>query len=121
MPVRNFPENVLKFSHVHAKIRTERENCMLEGNTKVQINKTENIQVQAIADSAASSRKPKAGNTSTDDLRIDSKSAEYVSQALENQDDTRAIEEAKKLLQSGALESPESIRAAAENILKFGI
>jgi hypothetical protein len=32
-----------------------------------------------------------------------------------------AVERARRLLLSGQLESPENIRAAAENIAKFGI
>jgi hypothetical protein len=35
--------------------------------------------------------------------------------------DTEAVRKAQELLQSGRLESPENIREAAENILKFGI
>jgi len=35
--------------------------------------------------------------------------------------DADAVERARRLLLSGELESPENIRAAAENIAKFGI
>ncbi len=35
--------------------------------------------------------------------------------------DADAVEQARRLLLSGELESPENIRAAAENIAKFGI
>lgn len=35
--------------------------------------------------------------------------------------DGDAVERARRLLLSGELESPENIRAAAENIAKFGI
>ncbi|RKY10038.1 MAG: hypothetical protein DRP66_00670 [Planctomycetota bacterium] len=35
--------------------------------------------------------------------------------------DADAVEGARRLLLSGRLESPENIRAAAENIAKFGI
>ncbi len=36
-------------------------------------------------------------------------------------EDTDAVERARRLLLSGRLESPENIRAAAENIAEFGI
>ena len=36
-------------------------------------------------------------------------------------EDPDAVEQARRLLLSGQLESPENIRAAAENIAKFGI
>ncbi len=37
------------------------------------------------------------------------------------QEDADAVERARRLLLSGQLESPENIRAAAENIAEFGI
>lgn len=36
-------------------------------------------------------------------------------------EDSTAVQRAQQLLSSGQLESPENIRAAAENIIKFGI
>ena len=36
-------------------------------------------------------------------------------------EDADAVQRARQLLLSGQLENPENIRAAAENILKFGI
>ena len=36
-------------------------------------------------------------------------------------EDAKAVERARQLLLSGQLDSPENIRKAAENILKFGI
>jgi prophage DNA circulation protein len=35
--------------------------------------------------------------------------------------DAKAVQQARELLLSGQLESPENIRAAAENIIKFGV
>jgi len=35
--------------------------------------------------------------------------------------DSNLVQQAQQLLQSGQLESPENIRAAAANIVKFGI
>jgi len=37
------------------------------------------------------------------------------------QADTKAVQQARQVLLSGQLESPENIRAAAENIVNFGI
>ena len=37
------------------------------------------------------------------------------------QEDTDAVQQARQLLLSGQLDSPENIRAAAENIITFGI
>lgn len=37
------------------------------------------------------------------------------------QTDANIVQEAQKLISSGLLETPENIRAAAENILTFGI
>ena len=36
-------------------------------------------------------------------------------------EDASVVQQARQLLLSGQLESPENIRAAAENIVKFGI
>jgi hypothetical protein len=36
-------------------------------------------------------------------------------------EDTQAVQNARKLLLSGQLDTPENIKKAAENILKFGI
>lgn len=45
-----------------------------------------------------------------------------IAKALETSNaDSDAVQRAKELLLSGQLETPENIRAAAENILKFGI
>lgn len=37
------------------------------------------------------------------------------------QEDVNAVQQARQLLLSGELKSPENIQAAAENIVKFGI
>lgn len=36
-------------------------------------------------------------------------------------EDTQAVQNARKLLLSGQLDTPENIKKAAENILKFGV
>lgn len=38
-----------------------------------------------------------------------------------NENDAEAVKQARNLLMSGKLETPENIKAAAENIIDFGI
>jgi len=48
--------------------------------------------------------------------------AELIEKAMQvPQEDDKAVQKAKELLMSGQLENPENIRAAAENIVKFGV
>jgi len=48
--------------------------------------------------------------------------ASFISEAAQvPQADTEAVRRARELLLSGQLESPENIRAAAEDIAEFGI
>jgi len=61
-----------------------------------------------------------AGNQIDASLQTDY--AGFIEQATQiPQTDTKAVQQAQQLLLSGQLESPENIRAAAENIIKFGI
>jgi hypothetical protein len=113
---------LLKFVPLASTIQMERIAC--ERNAEMQIDKTQNIQPQNIIDPIApkeANRKP-TGQTSSD-VTIDTRYQEYASQALNNAgtDDTAEIEQARKLLASGALDTPEAARKAAENLLKFGI
>lgn len=60
--------------------------------------------------------------TGDPDATIQVNFADMVNQALQTAEtDTDAVEQARKLVQSNRLTSPENIRAAAENILTFGI
>ncbi len=53
-------------------------------------------------------------------LRVDF--AELVEQAKQaTETDTNAVEEARQLLRTGRLTSPENIHAAAQGMLEFGI
>ncbi|MCE5340921.1 MAG: hypothetical protein LLF92_07315 [Planctomycetaceae bacterium] len=63
---------------------------------------------------------PKANNLEDASLQITHQ--EIIEQAgqLPSQD-TNAVEEARKLIMSGQLDTPENIRAAAQNIAKFGV
>jgi hypothetical protein len=70
--------------------------------------------------SQASSAETVAGNQIDASLQTDY--AGFIEQATQiPQTDTTAVQQAQQLLLSGRLESPENIRAAAENIVEFGI
>lgn len=48
--------------------------------------------------------------------------ADLISQAIQaSETDTDAVQKARELLQSGRLTSPQNIRSAAAEIVKFGI
>lgn len=56
------------------------------------------------------------------DVSVQVDYAALIEQAMEQQQaDAQAVERARQLLLSGQLESPQNIREAAENIVKFGI
>ena len=56
------------------------------------------------------------------DVSVQVKYAFLIEKAMQQpQTDTQLIQRARDLLLSGQLESPENIRRAAENIVKFGI
>ena len=94
---------------------------MLEGNTKVQVNKTENTQVQLVENLGARRQNNKPVTGGQDDLQVDSTYSKYIDQAMAEQQTDPAVEAAQKLLASGALDTPEAARLAAQNLLNFGI
>jgi hypothetical protein len=56
------------------------------------------------------------------DVSLQVNYASFIDKATQTpQTDTQAVQRAQELLLSGELENPENIRAAAENIVKFGI
>ena len=56
------------------------------------------------------------------DVSLQVNYASFIDKAKQTpQTDTEAVQRAQELLLSGELESPENIRAAAENIIRFGI
>ncbi len=56
------------------------------------------------------------------DVTLQVSFADLINQAKESEAaDPAAVEEAKELLLSGELTSPENIRSAAENMLRFGV
>jgi hypothetical protein len=70
---------------------------------------------------------PDAQNKIKNDITSESASAsvscdKLITQAQQmDTQDTQAVQNARKLLLSGQLDSPENIKKAAENILKFGV
>ncbi len=88
------------------------------------IEKINNNQVPDIL-KESSSRQPERSTEPTDNQVDASLQVTYdslIEKAKEMpQEDADAVERARRLLLSGRLESPENIRAAAENIAKFGI
>jgi hypothetical protein len=88
------------------------------------INKIDAHQIQDVlarqASQQASSAKALADGGVDISLQVDY--ASLVNKAmLTEQSDAEAVRRASELLRSGQLESPENVRAAAENIVKFGV
>jgi hypothetical protein len=88
------------------------------------IDKIDNSQIQDIL-GRSSSKQPqpaKAPSESSADVSIHVEYASLINKAMQiQQSDIEAIQKAQKLLLSGLLESPQNIRAAAENIVELGI
>jgi len=88
------------------------------------IDKIDNSQIQDIL-GRSSSKQPESAKVPSDSSADVSIQVDYVSlinKATQiQQSDPDAIDKAKELLLSGKLESLQNIRAAAENIIKFGI
>lgn len=56
------------------------------------------------------------------DAQVQSTQKPYIAMAMAGDEiNTQAVEEAKALLQSGQLDTPEAARRAAEAILSFGV
>jgi len=72
-----------------------------------------------------SSRQPRSGGAvpnSDTDVSVQVNYASLIDQAMQaSKADADAVGAARKLLLSGRLESPKNFRAAAKNIIKFGI
>jgi len=88
------------------------------------INKIDAHQIQDVlarsTSQQASSAKPLADGGVDVSLQIDY--ASLVDRAmLTPQTEAEVVQRASELLRSGQLESPENVRAAAENIVKFGV
>jgi len=88
------------------------------------INKIDAHQIQDVlarpASQQASSAKALADGGVDISLQINY--ASLVDKAMLTQrTDAEVVQHASELLRSGLLESPENVRAAAENIVKFGV
>jgi len=72
-----------------------------------------------------SSRQPRSGGAvpnSDTDVSVQVNYASLIDQAMQaSKADAGAVGAARELLLSGRLESPKNFRAAAKNIIKFGI
>ena len=88
------------------------------------INKIDAHQIQDVLARPASqqSSSAKALANAGVDISLQINYASLVDKAMLTQrTDSDAVRRAGELLRSGQLESPENIRAAAENIIKFGV
>ena len=88
------------------------------------IEKVDTNQIQSFLEKTPSRMKKNvaafAGNDAEVSVQVDY--ASFIENAIKvPQTDSKVIEQAKKLLLSGELESSENIQKAAENILNFGI
>ena len=85
---------------------------------KVNLNQVQNIHGEMPQAAGAASKQ--SCNNASCSTRIDFDA--LVEQAKQSPvADDAAVEEAKRLLNSGELESAENIQKAAENMIKFGI
>jgi hypothetical protein len=90
----------------------------------MQINKAQNIQVQNLLGSITHKDVgAKSAAQAAPDVKIDVQYQEYINSALDcaADNDAALIEQTRKLIASGALDTPEAARNAAQNLLKFGI
>ncbi len=88
------------------------------------IERINNNPVANLAEKTASymSNIPKTITDNGVPVTLQAEYADLIDKAAQaTSDDINAVEQAKKLLLSGKLESPENIQSAAENIIKFGI
>jgi hypothetical protein len=80
---------------------------------------------QPMIESGLSSGQPKSARAIPDndvDVSVQVNYASLIDKAVqEPKGGAQRVEQARKLLLSGQLESPENIREAAENIVKYGI
>jgi len=85
----------------------------------MQVNKAGHIQIQPVQ--IFNQRGAKAGLGAADELKVDGSLGELATQALGAGDDAAAVEEARKLIASGQLDTPDAAFAAAKNMAEFGI
>jgi len=88
------------------------------------INKIDARQIQDVLARSASKQTSSAKSLTDSgvDISLQINYASLVDKAMLSQrTDAEVVQHARELLQSGLLESPENVRAAAENIVKFGV
>ncbi|MHC4132007.1 MAG: hypothetical protein ACYSSP_11210 [Planctomycetota bacterium] len=87
------------------------------------IEKIDHNQVQDIIEQGAAKVYNSAKTEQTDqaDASLQADYASLITKALSPDNDSMAVQNAKKLLQDGQLDNPENIQKAAENIITFGI
>ena len=85
------------------------------------IDKINNNQIQDLFDGKLTrAAQPKSADNQAASVQIDY--AALIEKAVKlQQEDASAVEKAKQLLSSGALDDPKLIRQAAENIIDYGI
>ena len=91
----------------------------------MQIDKTQNnVQVQGFKNSIAQKDVgAKSAPAAESNVTIDANYQQYTDQLIDAgaADDAKKIEEARRLLASGALDTPQAAYKAAENIIRLGI
>ena len=87
------------------------------------INKITNNPMPGFIDKTADKAKNSKAISNNADATLQVNYADLISKALEKQqvDNDFAVQQAKELLNSGKLDSPENIKAAANAIADFGI
>jgi hypothetical protein len=85
---------------------------------KIENNQVPELMKDASKQAGASIRK----NNSLEDASLQITSESQIIQANQSpEQNTNAVEEARQLILSGQLDTPENIRAAAQAIAKFGV
>jgi hypothetical protein len=90
---------------------------------KTMIEKIDNEQVHRLTEKAGQQKPPvnKAQVNNEPDATLQVDFTALLEQAKVPPNEPAALEKARQLLESGRLETSETIRQAAENILEFGI
>jgi len=77
---------------------------------------------ELVAKSSSQENSPETQNNSKLDVSLQVNYASLIKKAMESpESDENAVQEAKKLLSSGELESEQTTRTVAETIIKLGV
>lgn len=78
--------------------------------------------IDAGMSSSGQPKSARAASNKDEDVSVHVNYASLIEKAVhEPENDAQRVQEARELLRSGRLESPENIRQAAENILRYGV